>query len=155
VLGYGNPSRRDDGLGPAFAEAIGRMNFDGVTVDAGYQLGIEDAVAIVGHDEVLFVDAAREGAEPFNFERVSPGRSASFTTHRVHPSFVLAIARDLFDAETKGYLLGIRGYELDEPEEGLSRGAEANLREALRFVVQALETGDRLALFKAARCDHA
>jgi hydrogenase maturation protease len=155
VLGYGNPSRRDDGLGPAFAEAIDRMNFDGVTVDAGYQLGIEDAVDIADYDEVLFVDAAGEGTEPFSFERLSPELSTSFTTHRVRPSFVLAIAREVFDAETKGYLLGIRGYELDELEEGLSKGARANLDAALRFVAQALETGDRLLPFYAARCNHA
>jgi hydrogenase maturation protease len=154
VIGYGNPGRRDDGLGPAFAETIGKMNFDGVTVDAGYQLGIEDAAAIADHDEVLFVDAARDGIEPFTIERVRPELSTSFTTHRVQPSFVLAVAREIFDAETKGYLLGIRGYELDELEEGLSSGARANLEAAFRFVVPALGTGERLAPFCAARCDH-
>ncbi len=145
VIGYGNPGRRDDGLGPAFAEAIGEMNFDGVTVDAGYQLGIEDAAAIADHDEVLFVDAARDGIGPFTFERVRPELTTSFTTHRVQPSFVLAAAREIFGAETKGYLLGIRGYELDELEEGLSSGARANLAAAFRFVVPALGTGERLA----------
>ena len=153
VLGYGNPGRRDDGLGPAFAEAIGKMNFDGVSVDAGYQLGIEDAAAIVEHDVVLFVDAAREGVEPFTFERIRPELTTSFTTHRVRPSFVLAVAQEIFDTETKGYLLGIRGYELDELEEGLSSGAEANLEAAFRFVVPALKTGWLGKI--PARCDHA
>jgi hydrogenase maturation protease len=154
VIGYGNPGRRDDGLGPAFAEAIGEMNFEGVTVDAGYQLGIEDAAAIAEHDVVLFVDAAREGIGPFTFDRIQPELSTSFTTHRVRPSFVLAAAREIFNAETKGYLLGIRGYELDELEEGLSKGARANLEAAFRFVVPALGTGQRLAPFYVARCDH-
>jgi hypothetical protein len=40
-----------------------------------------------------------------------------------------------------GYLLAIRGYELDALEEGLSKGARANLEAALDVIVPALEGG--------------
>jgi hydrogenase maturation protease len=141
VLGYGNPGRRDDGLGPAFAEAIGKMNLPGVTAEAGYQLDIEDAAALAGCDAVLFVDAVKKGARAFTLERIHPELSTSFTSHHVRPSFVLAVAREVFDAEPMGYLLAIRGYELNDLEEGLSKGARANLEAALDVMVPALERG--------------
>jgi hypothetical protein len=58
VIGYGNPGRHDDGLGPAFAELVEKLDLDHVTVEAGYQLTVEDAAIISEHDVVVFVDAA-------------------------------------------------------------------------------------------------
>jgi hydrogenase maturation protease len=155
VLGYGNPGRRDDGLGPAFAEAIGKMNLEGVTAEAAYQLDIEDAAAMGGCDTVLFVDAARNGDRSFTLERIHPEVSTSFTSHHVLPPYVLAVAKEVFDAEPMGYLLGIRGYELDELGEGLSNGARANLEAALELIVPALERGslEQVARGNAIECE--
>jgi DNA-binding response OmpR family regulator len=44
VIGYGNPGRLDDGLGPALAETLQRLDLPGVTVDADYQLTAEDGL---------------------------------------------------------------------------------------------------------------
>ena len=46
VLGYGNPGREDDGLGPAFAAEIGQLGRQNVTIVNNYQLMIEDALAV-------------------------------------------------------------------------------------------------------------
>ena len=43
VIGYGNPGRQDDGLGAAVIERLEALGLEGVTVDADYQLNIEDA----------------------------------------------------------------------------------------------------------------
>lgn len=138
VIGYGNPGRLDDGLGPACAEAIERMHIPGVTVDADYQLTVETAAAAAQHEVVVFADASVTGPEPFFFRAVEPAAPTSFSTHLIEPEAVMAMTRDLFQAGTKGYALGIRGYEFNAFGETLSAKARGNLAAALRFIVPLL-----------------
>jgi len=143
VLGFGNPGRGDDGLGPALAELIGKLDLPDVSVDADYQLTVEDAAEAARHDVVVFVDAALSGPEPFWVRRLeaSPER-VGFTSHGVQPGGVLALARDLFGVEPEGYLLGIRGYEFDRLRCGLSAQARANLQAAAVYLRSALVDGE-------------
>jgi hydrogenase maturation protease len=138
LIGYGNPGRCDDGLGPALAEAVERLHLPGVTVEADYQLTVEDAAAAAAHRYVVFADASVGGGEPFFFRVVHPAGGTSFSTHSVEPEAVLALARDLFQADTRGYALGIRGYHFHEFGETLSDEARGNLAAALRFIVPVL-----------------
>lgn len=140
VIGYGNPGRLDDGLGPAFAAALETLVIPGVSVESAYQLTVEDAAAVAEHDVVLFVDAAVNGPEPFAFGRVEAGADIApgFTSHSLEPAALLALARELFDSRAEGYVLAVRGYEFDEFGERLSSGARTNLAAALDFVVPAL-----------------
>ncbi len=140
VIGYGNPGRQDDGLGPALAEAVERLRIPGVTVEADYQLTVEDAAAAAAHRYVVFADASVGGREPFFFRAVRPSAHTSFSTHSVEPEVVLALARDLFQADTKGYALGIRGYRFSEFGEALSDESRENLAAALHFIVPVLTT---------------
>lgn len=134
LIGYGNPGRRDDGLGPAVAAAIEKENLPGVTVDADYQLTVEDAAMVAEYDVVVFADADCAREEPFYFDRLAPGDAASFTSHSASPGGVLALARKLFGAHTDAYVLGIRGYEFNEFGEGLTARARINLGAALAFL---------------------
>lgn len=135
VLGWGNPGRRDDGLGPALAGAVAAMALPGVTAESGYQLQIEDAAEVARHERVLFVDADRAGEAPFRIRRVEPTAiTPGFTSHSLAPGQLLALARDLFGAEPEAWLIGIRGYDFDEFGEGLSGRASANLVAATGFV---------------------
>ncbi|MBN1943237.1 MAG: hydrogenase maturation protease [Phycisphaerae bacterium] len=142
LIGYGNPGRLDDGLGPAFAEAIEALGVPGVTVEANYQLTVEDADAVAKHDIVVFADADTAGAEPFWVKEIHPGPpQVSFSSHSISPEGVLAMARDLFHAAPKAFLLGIRGYEFNEFGQTLSPRAKANLNEAIEFWRDACEKG--------------
>lgn len=141
VIGYGNPGRRDDGLGPTAAAAIEKMRLRDVTVDSDYQLTVEDAHAVARCDVAVFVDADASGPEPFSFRRIAPSDYASFSSHSVEPDVVLGLARSLFKAEPDGYVLGIRGYEFNEFGEALSKGARENLDEAVRFLRETIVTG--------------
>ncbi len=157
LLGYGNPGRRDDGLGPALAAALEELDLPGVTIDSDYQLTVEHAADVAAHEVVIFADAACTGPEPFSFARIdeapdvaaglgagrdaAPGYCSSrtpspvgFSTHSVSPAAVLDLARDLFDRTPAAYVLGIRGYEFNEFGEGLSPRARANLAAALDFL---------------------
>ena len=139
VIGYGNPGRQDDGLGPALAEAVEGLRIPGVTVESDYQLTVEDAAAVAAHRYVVFADAWAGGRSPFFFRPVHPAAHTSFSTHSVGPEVVLALAHNLFHAETKGYALGIRGYRFDEFGETLSDEGRKNLAAALGFMVPILE----------------
>ena len=48
LIGYGNPARVDDGLGPALAKAIEQLGLADITVETGYQLQVEDACQVAG-----------------------------------------------------------------------------------------------------------
>jgi hydrogenase maturation protease len=139
LLGFGNPGRLDDGLGPALAAQVEGLGLPGVTVDTDYQLCLEDAEAVARHDVVIFADAATTGAEPFSFRRVVPARSLSFSTHSLQPEAVLGLAQQLFGARTAGYTLSIRGYAFSEFEESLTEQGRVNLAAAVTFITRACE----------------
>jgi len=143
LVGFGNPGRLDDGLGPALAERIALDDLPGVTVEADYQLTIEDAAEVARYDIVVFADADTAGPEPFWVKRIgaSDDDHLSFSSHSVSPVGVLTLAKRLFNAEPEAYLLGIRGYEFDEFGEGLTDKARANLAEATTYVVHAVRDG--------------
>ncbi|MDP8266205.1 MAG: hydrogenase maturation protease [Candidatus Aceula meridiana] len=138
LIGFGNPGRLDDGLGPALADAIEKLNVDGVDVDSNYQLTVEDASEVSNHDVVIFADASVNCGEPFTFTQIQPKVDISFTTHSIDPESVLGLAYQLFSAKTKGYVLAIRGYEFNEFGEKLSGQAQNNLLDAITFIEKAL-----------------
>lgn len=140
VLGWGNPGRGDDGLGPEFVRAIEALGLESVECSSDYQLQVEDAADVARFHRVLFVDADRTGGEPFWVDRLHPQASGlSFSTHSVAPAAVLALVRDLFQAEPEAWILGIRGYEFDEFREQLSAGARSNLERAVEHMKSALQ----------------
>ena len=142
LIGYGNPGRLDDGLGPALSEAISHKNFENVTVDANYLLTVEDAAAVAEHDVVIFADASVNCEDPFVFQSVTPKVVNTFSSHSIEPEIVLGFAYDLFKAKTKGYTLAIRGHEFDEFGERLSSKAQDNLISAVEFLSKLLDKKD-------------
>ncbi len=142
VIGYGNPGRLDDGLGPALAKAVAEFEIPGVDTDSDYQLTVDDAADVVDYDLVVFADADESGPEPFWQKRLELGSARpSFSTHHIDPAGVLSLAKDLFDAEPECWLLGVRGYEFNAFGEGLSEAARSNLREALDHLLTSLRRG--------------
>jgi hydrogenase maturation protease len=143
VLGYGNPGRQDDGLGPAVAAGIDRLGWPNLTAFDNYQLNIEDAMDVADHDVVWFVDAAKTGASPYAVHTVSPAASIEFTSHMVRPEAILAIARQCYGRAPQAFMLAVRGYEF-EFIEALTPAATDNLRDALAMLT------DRIRLVQAA-----
>jgi len=142
IIGFGNPGRRDDGLGPALAAEMERLALPGVQVESCYQLNVEDAAAIAACNVVVFADAAVAGTDRFYLHRLAPAREIGFCTHSVSPAAVLGLARELFAAPTEGFVLGIRGYEFDNFGEGLSAAARDNLSAAAAYLEIALMSDD-------------
>ncbi len=137
VIGYGNPGRLDDGLGPAFAERIQALELPGVAVESNYQLNIEDAELISKYDGVVFADASVNAGEPFEFqplEKKDP--TVGFSSHSIAAGALLGLAEELFDATPQAFTMAIRGYDFNEFGEWLSGQAQANLDAAVGFFVE-------------------
>ena len=141
IYGYGNPGRRDDGLGPALVNLVEKWieieNISNISVDSNYQLNIEDAYTIHNFDLVIFADATVEDIENFMLSRVLPSSKTDFTMHSVHPAFVLDLCTQLYEKVPDVFLLHLKGYDF-ELKEGLTKRAEENLKEAFHYVREIL-----------------
>lgn len=144
VLGWGNPSRGDDALGPELVrrlEALApeRTGWRQHAFLTDFQLQPEHALDLAQHDLVLFADASVAAGEPYTFSRVQPERDASFTSHALSPSALLAVHRQLFGGEApEAYLLALRG-EAFELGQALSAPARGRLEAALALAVKLLD----------------
>ncbi len=150
IIGYGNPGRLDDGLGPALAKKIEDCALPGVKVDRDYQLSVEHAFDLSKTDITIFLDASTQGDAAFQFEEIEPESEVSFSSHSVSPQAALSLANTLFKSRAEAHLLTIRGYEFNQFEERLSTRAAANLEEAYHFLVDYLTT--RTAASSNAHC---
>jgi hydrogenase maturation protease len=141
VFGYGNPSRGDDALGPLVVERLRTRPDagarDGLDLLSDFQLQVEHALDLRGRTRVIFVDAARGLGAPFRWSQVAPARVPGWTTHRMTPSALAAVYRDLFGPPPVLELLAIGGerFELGELPSAFGRrhldAACADLERAL------------------------
>lgn len=139
MIGYGNPARGDDGLGPALAARLEQLQLPEVTVEADYQLSLEHAALIAGYAVVVFADAARDATGPFYFAPLEAAPTRPGSSHAASPAQIAALARDCFGATPRCYVLGIRAHALDDFREGLTPEGAAGLEAALAFLVRFLD----------------
>jgi hydrogenase maturation protease len=126
VIGYGNPSRRDDGVGLAVAnglhECLGRPPL--VEREDGYdelgspldtlflqQLMPELAETLAQYDRVWFVDA-HVGVIPDPVRRVplTPSMDPALVSHHLKPEALLALAAQFYGRAPQGELYSIPGF---------------------------------------------
>jgi hydrogenase maturation protease len=133
ILGYGNPGRQDDGLGPEIVQELEQLRLPGLSLEADYQLSIEHAADLERADKVIFVDAAVSGPEPFELRRLAASRSIEFTSHALAPGAVLAISEETYGYVPEALLVAVRGYSF-EFAEGLTEKARQNKVRALELI---------------------
>ena len=139
IIGVGNPSRGDDGLGPAAVDAIEKLaeehpEWGEVEAVIDFQLQIEFVTDLARRERIVFIDAAVSGAEPFSFGPLEAKQDASISTHALSPAALLAVYRGFHGEDAPpAFLLGIRGYDfgLGIP---LSPRAEKNLTAAVSMM---------------------
>ncbi len=139
ILGYGNPGRQDDGIGPEFIRRLSLLNLPAVSMDSNYQLSVENAYDMADKSIVIFVDASINDEAPFVFKKVEKAHSDGLSSHGlsshdVSPEALVHLACILYKASPDSYILAIRGYDFDRFEEKLSAQAELNLLSALDFL---------------------
>ncbi len=139
VLGYGNPSRGDDALGPLLLDFIEQhFDLDHIELLTDFQLQIEYALDMQHRELVLFVDASVTCIDAFDFAELKPAKDNSYTTHAMSPSALLQVYQSITgQSPPPSFLLSIQGVSFDLGD-GLSGEAASNLREACRFALQLL-----------------
>jgi hydrogenase maturation protease len=144
VLGWGNPSRGDDALGPELVrrlEALApeRPGWREHAFLTDFQLQPEHALDLAEHDLVLFADASVSASDPYTLSRLQPERDHSFTSHALTPSAVLAVYRQLFGGKAPdAFLLAMHG-ETFELGVAMSVPAGCRLEAALALAVRLLD----------------
>lgn len=139
IIGYGNPSRGDDALGPSAIDAIERLagehpEWGEMETATDFQLQIEFVTDLAGRERIIFIDAAASGAEPFSFAPLQAKQDASISSHALSPAALLTVYRDFHGEDAPPtFLLGIRGYDFDLGVP-LSAQAEKNLSAAVAMM---------------------
>jgi len=140
VIGYGNPLRCDDGVGPKVAEAIEALPLPGVNVLVCHQLSPEHAEPISQARKVIFVDAAVDApAGGVRFRRLEPNPSSQLMAHAADPRTMLALARDVFGHAPEAWWLTIPVEDLGIGEQfspPAQHGFEIALRKIREFLAR-------------------
>jgi len=135
IIGIGNNTRQDDGLGWNFLDALEKDGFNTNNLLYKYQLMVEDAEIISNYETVIFVDAYKNHLENgFSLEVLNPSSKFEFTTHSVPPGQLLCLCRDIYKKEPKSYILKIEGFEWDY-QINLSKKAKQNLQKAILKII--------------------
>ena len=117
VIGYGNPLRSDDGVGPKVAEAVEELQMPDVRALICHQLSPEHAEPIARARTVVFVDAAVDAPNDVRLRKLEPGESSQLMAHAADPRTMLALARDAFGHCPEAWWLTIPAVKLDFGEE--------------------------------------
>jgi hydrogenase maturation protease len=140
VIGYGNPLRGDDGVGPRAAEALSARALPGVVALGTHQLLPELAEPLSAARLAVFVDARlADGEAKIRVRPIAPIDSSAPIGHVGDPGRLLALARDAFGACPRAWLVTIPAVDLSLGE-GLSPVASAGLDEAIGHLLELLET---------------
>lgn len=127
IIGIGNDSRQDDGLGWSLLNMIEEEFQDRFELIYKYQLNIEDADLIKEAEQVLFVDACRDDClQGCEIVECVPNGTITFTTHALSPAAILALCQQVYNKSPKAYILKLQGFEW-ELKTGLTKQGYASL----------------------------
>jgi hydrogenase maturation protease len=114
VLGYGNRSRTDDGVGWFILERLQELALPNVELLTSHQLDVDHAELITGFDEVIFVDAAiPQSPQPIALTVVQPCFRSHAVAHYLTPGDLLALTQTLFGRAPRGVLFSVRGSDFN------------------------------------------
>ena len=114
IIGYGNDSRNDDGVGWYVVAELLKRGLPGVAFETAHQLEVDFAETVRDYDRVIFVDAAiPESAEAWWSEEVTPGFQSHAVAHFMMPADVLGLCRTLYGRTPTGVAFCIRGYDFN------------------------------------------
>jgi hydrogenase maturation protease len=143
VIGYGNPLRGDDALGPRAVERLRPLLPRPVLSDAEllscHQLSPELAERLAVCERAIFVDAAACGKPgTVRIQRLRPEAGGTDSlTHHTPPARLLALAQELYRCKPQAMLVTGVG-ERFRIGEGLSEAGAEALEEICRLLPRLL-----------------
>jgi len=141
IIGYGNDSRNDDGVGWFVVAELARLGLPGVTTETAQQLDVDFADIVRNHDLVIFVDAAvPEFPTPWTRTDVTPGFQPHAVAHYLTPADVLGLSQTLHGSAPRGVLFSIRGRDFNFGTT-LSPEVEQVAREVVKQIAEIIHSG--------------
>jgi hydrogenase maturation protease len=145
VVGYGNPLRSDDGVGPAVAARLaGDPRLAGAEVRSAHQLTPELALDASGASLLVLVDAAADvPAGEVSVSCLDPEMvavaSGEAMTHHLDPAGLVGLARELWGAAPQVVLVsvGVSSLEVGDRLSPVVEGAVEVAADAVVAVVEA------------------
>lgn len=129
IIGYGNLSRRDDGVAfHIIARLRRRLGLTGpldedepdtlgeqIATMLAHQLGPEMAETLARYDVVVFIDAHVAGTDwsPVHWQEIAPALRSSMVSHHLKPGVLLSLAGSLYGHAPRGYALSVLGADFD------------------------------------------
>jgi hydrogenase maturation protease len=146
VIGYGNPLRSDDGVGPAVAMRLaGDPRLAGAEIRAEHQLTPELALDASRASLLILVDAGtKEAPGEVSVRRLEPDAAGSGTawTHHLDPASLVGLALELWHAAPPVVIVSIGPASL-EVGEGLTEAVAAAVPRAVDRIAAVVEAHRR------------
>ncbi len=131
ILGYGNCSRRDDGVGWFVVERLQQAQLPDVELLTSHQLEVDQAEVISHFDYVIFVDAAvPQSPKPIAETVIQPKFQSHAVAHFLTPSDLASLSDTLYGRVPRALLFSIRGTDFGFGT-GLSAATEGWALEAV------------------------
>jgi hydrogenase maturation protease len=139
IVGFGNPQRRDDGIGPYI---VGHLKSALEAYDTIGFLSVrhpEPSIveALHGADEILFVDATiKELNHGWQLNRIQPEEETlPFTTHHFTPPAILGMIKMIYGHCPPAWVLTVEGFDFGFGQ-GLTSRAKKRARSAISPIVR-------------------
>jgi hydrogenase maturation protease len=139
IVGFGNPQRRDDGIGPYI---VGQLKSALKAYDTIGFLSVRHpeptiVEALHGADQILFVDATiRVLTCGWQLNRIQPDTQAlPFTTHHFTPMAILGIIKMIYGYCPPAWMLTVQGFDFGFGQ-GLTSGAKKRACSAISLIVR-------------------
>ena len=145
VLGYGNRSRTDDGVGWFIIERLQEFALPNIELLTSHQLEVDHAEVISRFDAVIFVDASvPQSPLPIARTVIKPHFRSHAVAHYLTPADVLALSSSLYGSEPQGVLFSVRGEDFNfgmTLSPSTERAAQEVVRQITSLVTQLQQQG--------------
>jgi hydrogenase maturation protease len=153
IIGYGNPQRRDDGIGPNIVKRLQPLlgHRSDVHLLVLHQLEPDVIDSLKNAHAILFVDASVEKlAEGRRWDVIQPEiKSLPCLIHQVTPPFILGLLQCLYGRNPSAWMVSVEGNDFNFGS-GLSSGAQKRseqvIGEIAEFVLTAAMEKDTITL---------
>jgi hydrogenase maturation protease len=139
IIGYGNPHRKDDGIGPYVVEQVSRDLGDrtGVTLRSLHQLDPVLAEEVQSAEVLILVDATVDRLERgLQWTRIQPKQDFSACdTHHLQPEGLAGLLDLLYQRSPAVWVVSVQGNDFGFGE-GLSREAREKAERASSEIVK-------------------
>jgi hydrogenase maturation protease len=139
IVGFGNPQRRDDGIGPYI---VGQLKSDLKAYGTIGFLSVrhpEPSIveALHGSDQILFIDATiRVLTCGWQLNRIQPDTDAlPFTTHHFTPMAILGMIKMIYGYCPPAWVLTVQGFDFGFGQ-GLTCRAKNRARSAISAIIR-------------------